>query len=180
MRRALQGIHQRGVGYSALIVALVACLLAALAWLDSDSARPLQVELEAAQDHISTGRIDIKDPLNDGNAFTTKKLLSYGPFTIRGECRDLGSFNNHVTISSSKKAFAAGQSESTDPDTIGQTPGTLSPIEGSLNVGAANPRSVTAFTPSGKFISVQIFEVNRATGNDANDCSFWVVGHGRK
>jgi hypothetical protein len=42
---------------------------------------------------------------------------------------------------------------------------------------------VTAFTPSGDFLSVQVFEVNKAAGSAQDgkpDCSFWVVGTGRK
>lgn len=134
----------------------------------------------AGVDDIRTGRIDIRDPQNDANAYTTRTLLNYGPFKLRGDCRDLGSFANAVSIQSSTKAYAMGTTDTTDPDSIGSTRAYLAPQPGTLNVGAANPRSVTAFTPASQFISVQIFEVNRATGNDAIDCSFWLVGVGRK
>jgi hypothetical protein len=181
LRGAIQTIQRNGVALAALVAALGACGIATLAWLDSGDARPLDFKLSrAGSDEILTKRIDIKDPMNDSNAYTTKRLLKYGPFTLRGECRDLGSFSNHVTIQSSKTAFAVGQTETTDPDTLPAMPITLAPAEGSNNVGAANPRSVTAFTPGGQFISVQIFEVNRGTNNDANDCSFWVQGDGKR
>src|SRR5262245_26579883 len=76
-------------------------------------------------------RVDINDPTNDANAFTDKHLFSFGPFTLTASCRDLGSFNSDVAVSSSTPAHASG----TVSSQVGGTPVALQGGE-TLNVGA--------------------------------------------
>lgn len=119
-------------------------------------------------------RVDINDPQNDGNAFTFRPLFRFGPFELTASCRDLGSFNHDVTITSSTPAHATGTTSSQ----VSTTPVMLSGSE-TLNANAMNLKAVSIHTPGGRFMSVTVVEVNRPQNNTNADCAFWVFGRGR-
>jgi hypothetical protein len=89
-------------------------------------------------------------------------LLRYGPFTVKGRCKDGPGYQSRVTIESSKKAWGIGMVDTADPDEIGDEAKELLPsfANGNPNVGTA--RGVTAYTNANEFISVGGYAVNKA------------------
>jgi hypothetical protein len=126
----------------------------------------------------SSGVVTVDDPFDDPtNEYTITPLLSAGPFTITGECQDLGgnSLDGGIRISSSVGTWSVdsdadlGADEVTSPPAQGVRLTTNNDNLPALDVG-----DYAAATPN-KFLAGEVFSGINIMGTD---CVFGVTGIG--
>lgn len=124
-------------------------------------------------DLLKSGPITVDDPV-DGNT-TTTAILSYGPFTIYGNCRDVTSTAQiSYTMVSTEHGWVTASTSS--PDDF--NPGEVKAISGTLASGTdyTIAGGGYALTDSGRFLSFGVIGVNKTGGQ--TDCLYHASGWG--
>ncbi len=185
-RASVTGEEANAVAYLALFVALGGTSYAAVQ-LPKNSVGSAQIgdgsvsfgDLETAAqpdkdlDLLKSGPITVDDPV-DGNT-TTTAILSYGPFTIYGNCRDVTSTAQiSYTMVSTEHGWVTASTSS--PDDF--NPGEVKAISGTLASGTdyTIAGGGYALTDSGRFLSFGVIGVNKTGGQ--TDCLYHASGWG--